>query len=165
MSLFAYTQDLAPNLFFFLQNMRISRFLFMPNIFKAIYVPPNSFSQSIPQKVVDTEGALSFAYNGTTFFFFLLFFIIITLIVYFLSSNANSNRPLRNMFIRVWETRFKFGIIHDFLWLFAVNILVQAFLQFRYTTNKGDLAFAIICLLVTLGAIGGLFWYAIKQYK
>jgi hypothetical protein len=53
-------------------------------------------------------------------------------IVYLFISKINSNRPLKNLFIRIWETRIKFSIIHDFIWLFAINILTQAFMQCRY---------------------------------
>lgn len=38
MSIFAYSEKLAPNLFYFLKELRISRFVFMPNIFTSIYV-------------------------------------------------------------------------------------------------------------------------------
>ena len=55
MSLFAYTETLPPNLFYFLKEMRLVRFVFMPNIFKSVYEQPTTFVPEIPQKVVDTE--------------------------------------------------------------------------------------------------------------
>lgn len=55
MSLFAYTFKLPPNLFYFLKEMRITRFMFMPNIFTALYEEPDTFVEEIPQKVLDTE--------------------------------------------------------------------------------------------------------------
>lgn len=54
MSLFAYTDQIAPNLFYFLKNMRLSRFVFMPNIFKSIYVAPTTYTTATPQKIIDT---------------------------------------------------------------------------------------------------------------
>lgn len=88
-----------------------------------------------------------------------------TVFAYVLSSNYNGNRPLRNIFIRVWETRFKCGIVHDFLWLFCVNILVHGFMQFRYIEGKGDFIFAVICIVLTMATIFGLIGFAITQYK
>ena len=136
MSLFAYTQTLPPNLFYFLKEMRLVRFVFMPNIFSSVYVEPNGFVESIPQKVVDTESALSFARNGHGFFFFIAFYVVYALVVFLLSSKYNSNRPLKNIFIKVWETRVKFGILNDFLWLFTTNTLTCAWMQYRYTENQ-----------------------------
>lgn len=102
MSLFAYTNQLAPNLYYFLKELRLSRFVFMPNIFSNVYVAPEGFVETIPQKIIDTEGQLSFAINGTTFFFFIIFYLIMTAFVYALTTKLNSNRPLKNIFLRVW---------------------------------------------------------------
>ena len=86
--------------------------------------------------MLDTEEYLSFALTGTGFFFFIFFYLIYALIVFALTSKLNSNRPLKNMFIRIWDTRVKFSIINDFLWLFTVNTLACAFMQYRYLENK-----------------------------
>lgn len=86
-------------------------------------------------------------------------------IVYLLVSKLNTNRPLKNLFIRIWETRIKFSIIHDFIWLFGINILVQAFMQCRYATNGSDLALAIVWAAFVLALMFGLFGYGVKKYK
>ena len=39
-SLYAYTENIAPNLFYFLKEMRLTRFAFMPNLFEGIFVDP-----------------------------------------------------------------------------------------------------------------------------
>jgi hypothetical protein len=36
-SLFAYVKEVPPNLYYLLQNLRISRFTFLPNIFENVY--------------------------------------------------------------------------------------------------------------------------------
>ena len=86
-------------------------------------------------------------------------------IVYLFISKINSNRPLKNLFIRIWETRIKFSIIHDFIWLFAINILTQAFMQCRYAQNGSDLALGIIWACFVLALMFGLFGYGVKKYK
>ena len=39
-SIYAYTYDLAPNLFYFLKELRYSRLLFFPTIFQGVYISP-----------------------------------------------------------------------------------------------------------------------------
>lgn len=56
-------------------------------------------------------------------------------------------------------------MVHDFLWLFAVNILVQAFMQFRYPENRADLGFGIIIALALLITTFGLFGYGVYKWR
>lgn len=109
----------------------------MPNIFTGIYVEPETYDKEIPQKVIDTEGQLSFAINGTTFFFFIVFYLVIFLFVYLLSTKLNGNRPLKNLFKKIFNTRVKFGIVNDFIWLLAINTMMHGALQFYYLQNPG----------------------------
>lgn len=44
MSLWAYTYSQAPNLHYFLKEMRLSRFIFIPSLFQNVYVAPQGFS-------------------------------------------------------------------------------------------------------------------------
>jgi hypothetical protein len=115
--------------------------------------------------VIDTEGQLSFAVNAGQFIYFIILYLVMALIVYLFTSKVNSNRPLKNMFIRIWETRIKFGVVHDFIWLFGVNILTQAFMQIRYTENTSDLALGIIIAVFVLVLMFGTFGYGVKKYK
>ena len=137
----------------------------MPNIFKNVYVEPTTFVPEIPQKVVDTEGALSFALNGHGFFFFIFFYLIFALIVFGLTSKYNSNRPLKNMFIKIWNTRVKFGILNDFLWLFTTNTLVCAWMQYRYTANGNEIAMGTVFMLFFMGLLGALLGWAVKLLR
>lgn len=41
-------------MYYFLKEMRLSRFIFMPNLFKNVYVAPAGHVDSIPQKILDT---------------------------------------------------------------------------------------------------------------
>lgn len=134
-SLFAYTESLPPNLFYFLKEMRLARYVFMPSIFYKVYESPSTYYAGIPQKIVDTEGELSFAINGTGFFLFIFFYLVVALVVFVMSSKFNTNRPLKDLSLRVWETRIKYGIICDFLWLFTTNTLLCAFVQYYDTNN------------------------------
>lgn len=164
-SLFAYTRSQAPNLYYFLKEMRLSRFVFIPSIFENVYDAPQGFNEKIPQKVLDTEGHLSFALNAGQFIYFVIFYMVMALIVFLFTSKLNSNRPLKNLFIRIWETRIKFGVVHDFLWLFGLNILTQAFMQIRYTDNHSDLALGIVIAVFVLVLMFGQFGYGVKKWK
>jgi hypothetical protein len=67
--------------------------------------------------------------------FILLLYLFFAALIYLLSSKWNSNRPLRELFHRIYVTRVKIGMVNDFLWMFALNVLVCGFMQFRYTTD------------------------------
>lgn len=164
-SLFAYTFNLAPNLFYFLKEMRLSRFLFIPSIFQNIYVAPGGYVDKIPQKVIDTEGQLSFAMNAGQYIYFIFLYVVMAAIVYAFTSKVNSNRPLKNLFIRIWETRIKFSVIQDFLWLFGINILTQAFMQARYEANGGDLGLGMVSAVLVLVLMVGLFGYGVRKFR
>ena len=137
----------------------------MPNLFNGVFVDPESYDNRIPQKVLDTEGQLSFSVNATGFFFFVFFYIVYAFIIFIFTTKLNSNRPLKNLFIKIFQTRIKFGIFNDFLWLFTLNILACGFMQFRYTDNGGDLAMSIIFSLVVLVMIFGLFGFGIHKFR
>lgn len=164
-SLYAYTQNIAPNLFYFLKELRFSRFVFFPTIFNNIYVAPETYDARIPQKVIDTESLLSFAELATMFFYFIFFYIVYALIIYMFTTRFNSNRPLKNMFIKIYQTRVKFGVVSDFLWLFTLNVLTCSFMQFRYPDNVGDLVLAIISGVFFLALIFGFFGYGVRKYR
>lgn len=72
---------------------------------------------------------------------------------------------MKNLFIKIWETRVKFSIFNDFVWLFAVNVLTQAFMQARYAQNGGDLALGIISAIFMLALMAGIFGYGVRKYK
>ena len=152
--MFAYFAELPPNLFFFLKKLKFSRFTFLPSIFAKVYEPPNSFTDKIPVNVAETEGQLSFGANAGGFMIIAFVYGLIWAIVYVASSKVNGNRPLRNIFIEVYNTRVKYGLIHDFLWIFSINVFASAFMQFRYTDNKGDTALGTIFMLAFSAGIG-----------
>lgn len=164
-SLYAYTYSIAPNLFYFLKNLRFARFLFLPTIFNGVYVAPETFDDRIPQKVIDTEGELSFTINGTAFIYFIFFYLVYALIIFLFTTKINGNRPLKNLFIRIFNTRVKFGIINDFLMLFTLNVLVQCFMQFRFPDNTGDLASGIVFGLCFLALIFAMFGYGVHKFR
>ncbi len=103
--------------------------------------------------MTQTEGQLSFSLNAGGFTIILFIYTIIAAIVYIASSKLNSNRPLRNIFIDVYNSRIKYGILHDLLWIFSINIFVSAFLQYRFTDNAGDTAIGTIFMLMFLTGI------------
>lgn len=99
------------------------------------------------------------------FMLFLFLYLFYAFVVFILTSKINNNRPLKNLFIRIWNTRIKFGIVNDFLWLFSINTLVGMFVQFKYTANGGDLALAILFGLAFIAMLFGFFGYAVRKYR
>ena len=81
------------------------------------------------------------------------------------STKSNSNRPLRELFDKLFQTRVKWSIVWDLLWIFGLNVMICGFLQFKYTVNGSDLAVAIISLLIfiSLPAVG--LFYRLKRYN
>jgi len=82
-----------------------------------------------------------------------LVYVVIAGIVYLASSKYNGNRPLRNAFMDIYSSRIRFGLLHDFLYLFSINVLVCAFMQFRFTENAGDTALGTISMLAFISGI------------
>lgn len=97
--MFAYVNEIPPNLFYFLRELNISRFTFLPSIFDKIYKAPAYFTDKIPVNVALTEGQLSFSINAGGFLIIAFIYCVIIGIVYIASSKLNGNRPLRNIFI------------------------------------------------------------------
>lgn len=58
----------------------------------------------------------------------------------------------------------KWGLLNDFLWMFSLNIFVCGFMQFRFTENGGDVALAVISLLLFLGALIAHFVHHYKKF-
>lgn len=162
---YALVTELPPNLFYFLKKLSLTRLSFLPNIFAGIYTPPSGYSADIPSRVIDLDGSLSFSLTCGSYFFVLIIYAVISFIIFALSSKYNSNRPLRELFTKIYECRVKWGALNDFLWLFALNIFVCGFMQFRYTENGGDVALAVVTLLLFLGALIALFVYHILKYE
>lgn len=102
--------------------------------------------------------------TSCSFFFVLLLYGLISVIIYGLSSKYNSNRPLRELFIKIYDTKVKWGILNDFLWMFSLNTFVCGFMQFKYTENGGDVALAVISLLIFLGLSIGMFIHHFKKF-
>ena len=91
--------------------------------------------------------------NAGGFAFLGFLYLFIAGIVYLASSKYNGNRPLRNMFTDIYNSRIKFGLLHEYLWIFAINIFVSAFMQFRFTENGADVAWGVIFMLAFLAGI------------
>jgi len=164
-ALYAYVVDLPPNLFFFMQKLSLSRLGFLPNILSGVYIEAPSYSASIPSRVIDVDGQLSFSVNAGSLVFILLIYLFLAGIIYLVSSKFNSNRPLRELFQRIYSTRVKIGMINDFLWMFTLNVLVCGFMQFRYTANGSEVALAVIFLLLFLAMAIAIFVYRLKYYS
>lgn len=113
--------------------------------------------------MTQTEGQLSFTVNASGFIIIGLIYALITGVLYLLSSKYNSNRPLRNLFINVYNTRVKYGALNDILWIFSINVFVSAFMQYRFTDNGGDVSIGTLAMLAFLGGICFLI-YKITQY-
>jgi hypothetical protein len=60
--------------------------------------------------------------------------------------------------------RVKWGLLNDFLWMFSLNIFVCGFMQFRFTNNGGDVAMAVISLLLFMGALIAHFIHHYKKF-
>ena len=114
--------------------------------------------------VTATEGQLSFAINAGGFVIIAFVYGLIWAIVYVASSKVNGNRPLRNIFVEVYNTRVKYGLIHDLLWIFSINIFASAFMQFKFTENKGDTALGTIFMLAFATGIGYVI-YKLREYQ
>ena len=97
------------------------------------------------------------------FVFFI--YLLIGLIIYAASRKYNNNRPLREMVEKVYNTRVKWGMVWDLLWLFALNIYFCGFVQFRYTANGGDTAIAALSLIIAISLPSVAFFYRAKYYN
>lgn len=161
---FALVNDLPPNLFFFLKKLSLTRLSFLPNIFAGVYSSPSGYSTDIPSRVTDIDGSLSFSLACGSYFFVLLVYSGISFIIYALTTKYNNNRPLRELFTKVYDCKVKWGTLNDLLWIFSLNVFVCGFMQFRYTDNGGDVALAVISLIVFLGLLIALFVNHIKNY-
>jgi len=115
--------------------------------------------------VAQTEGQLSFVLNAAGFIIIGLIYAFIAGILYLAASKYNSNRPLRNIFINIYKTRVKYGILNDFLWIFSINVLVSAFMQYRFTYNGGDVAIGTICMLGFLTGICFIIYKIVQYHK
>ena len=93
-----------------------------------------------------------------------LLYLLVLGAEYLASSNINSNRPLRNIFMDIYNSRIKYGLLHDLLWIFSINIFVSAFLQYRFSDNGGDVAIGTICMIAFLA---GIVWmaYQLRVYQ
>jgi len=161
---YALVTELPPNLFYFIKKLSLTRLSFLPNIFASLYSPPTGFSPTIPSRMIDLDGGLSFAYSCGSYFFVLLVYGFVSLIVYGLTTKYNSNRPLRELCSKIFEMRVRWGMANDFLWMFSLNVLVVGFMQFRYTENGGDVALAVVSLLIFLGALAAHFIHRLKKF-
>jgi hypothetical protein len=147
-----------------MQKLSLTRLGFLPNVFQNVYSPPSGYFSQIPTRVTDLDGALSFSLTSGSYFFALLIYGLAALIIYGLSTKYNSNRPLRELFTKIFEMRVKWGLLNDFLWMFSLNIFVCGFMQFRFTENGGDVALAVISLLLFLGALIAHFVHHYKKF-
>lgn len=161
---YAYVSELPPNLFYFMQKLSLTRLGFLPNVFAGVYEPPQSFTTDIPSRVVEVDEKLSFTSSAGSYVFVLLVYGAVSVVVYLLTTKNNTNRPLRELFTKIYNTRVKLGVFNDFLWMFMLNILVTGFTQFRYTANPAEVAIAAISLLLFIGAAAALFLYRVKKY-
>lgn len=125
----------------------------MPSIFAGVYQEPTYFTDKIPVSVVQTEGQLSFAKNASGVVVIGLIYAFLAGLLYVASSKINPNRPLRNIFINIYNTRVKCGLLNDLLWIFSINIFVSAFMQYRFADNGGDTALGTIFMIGFLGGI------------
>ena len=94
-SLYAFITDLPPNFFYFLQKLRLSRLAFLPNILSGAYQEPAGYVASIPEKVLEVDGQLSFGMNAGSYMFVFFIYLFFGVIIYLASRKYNSNRPLR----------------------------------------------------------------------
>lgn len=163
-SLFAYVAEIPPNLFYFLRQLRFTRLTFLPSIFAKVYQEPNYFTDKIPVNVSYTEGLLSFCVTAGGCTLIGLLYLLVWGVVYLASSKFNNNRSLRNIFTEVYNTRVRFGLLHDLLWIFSINVFVSAFMQFRFTDNDGDV---VIGTLFMIGFLAGIIFliYKLKSYQ
>ena len=83
--------------------------------------------------MIEIDGYLSFSKTSGSYFTILLIYAAICLVIYLLTTKYNSNRPLRELFTKIYNVRVKWGIFNDFLWLFSINVFICGFLQYRFT--------------------------------
>ena len=55
-------------------------------------------------------------------------------------------------------------MINDMLWVFGVNVLVEGFMQFYYPYDGGDVAIAVLSLLLFIGFTIVMFVHRCKFY-
>jgi hypothetical protein len=92
---YALVVELPPNLFYFMQQLSLSRLSFLPNLFSGVYKPMSGYSANIPSRVIDLDDMLSFSMTAGSYLFVLLLYGFVSLVIVGLSSKYNSNRPLR----------------------------------------------------------------------
>jgi len=162
---YAFITDLAPNFFYFLQKVSLTRLIFLPNLLAGIYQIPPGYISYLPVRTTEIDGKLSFAANAGTYVFVGLVYLVVGITIKAISTKSNPNRPLRELFDKLYHTRVKWSIVWDLLWIFGLNVMVCGFLQFRYTANGSDVAVAIISLLIFIFLPAFAFYYRIKRYN
>lgn len=78
-----------------MKNLSLSRLYFLPNIFSGLYQAPPSFDPSIPSRMTDIDGMMSFSVMCGSYWFIMFLYAGISLIIFLLTTKYNSNRPLR----------------------------------------------------------------------
>jgi hypothetical protein len=162
---YATVTELPPNLFYFLKKLSLTRLTFLPNIFAEVYQGQSSYDSSIPARIADIDGKYSFSSNAGGLMFFVFVYMSVSTIIYLFTTRMNTNRPLRELFEKIYQTRVRFGIIHDFLWIFSLNVFVCGFLQYYNLQNAGDVALATIYIIFFLALILALFIYRVRKYN
>lgn len=102
--------------------------------------------------------------NAGSFLFVAFLYLGFAIIIKAISSKSNPNRPLRELFQKIYQTRVKWSMVWDIIWLFGLNIMFCGFMQFRYTANSGDLAVAIISLSIFISLPIIAFYYRYKRF-
>lgn len=139
--------------------------MFLPNIFAGVYQELPGFVESIPEKALEVDDKFGFSLNAGSFMFVILVYALLWLVFFLASSKYNTNRSLRDVLLKIYNTRIKWGLIWDVVWLFELNVLVYGFLQFKYTNNTGETALAVISLLVFIALPACGLVYRIKKFN
>ena len=131
-ALYAFITDLPPNFFYFLKELSLTRLIFLPNVLTNIYNDPIGYTDSIPVRVIEVDSKLSFSVNAGSYLFLVFIYFGVGLIIYLVSRKFNSNRPLREVFEKIYHIRVKWSIIWDVLWIFSLNIFFCGFMTSKY---------------------------------
>ena len=126
---------IPPNLFYFLKNLRWSMLSFLPNLPALGFTSPDYWQNNIPQKIQDLDDTINFCKTAGSVVLYLIVYTVLALLVKLFSTKCMMNRPMRNLFIEVYEQRVKFNFLHEVLWTYFLPVVFYGMLQFRHFSS------------------------------
>lgn len=130
---------IPPNLFYFLKNLKPAMLGFLPNLPGMGFTGPDYWQSDIPQKVLDLDGSINFSKSVGSVVLYIIVYVVLALLVKLFSTKCMMNRPLRNLFIEVYDQRVKWNFMHEVLWTYFLPVVFYGLLQFRHFNSDSPM--------------------------